>query len=822
MRESIGRFPSRRVSGACQPSHAPPAWRACHTNAGHACVCARRLRCVCVRSDARKEKRDGAKRAPLSLSQPRPLSLSPFSQFPPNALPHRPALLDRIKDGRIATPKQLNAAFDHLEAVGGDDGAPLDGGALDAAAGVGVVVTPADVSAAVEAAIEAHRDALIEQRYRFPLATLLRAVGALQPWADNRAVKEGVDAAVASLLGPKTDADNAKPAKAKAAAAPADAAQKAAADAAATAAAEEEAAASTDPFAFFPDPAANNKVHTTVPLSTGGDPLRIANTPAQLATHLATTGGHVVTRFPPEPNGYLHLGHAKACFIDFGLACAREGGRCVLRFDDTNPAAEKLEFIDHIQEIVGWLGWKPAAVTYSSDHFATLHAIAVKLIKSGHAYVCHQSASEVKASRDARTDSPWRNRPVSESLSLFADMTRGVVPEGAATLRLKQDPRNDNFNMFDLVAYRVRFLPHPHAGDAWCVYPSYDFTHCLVDALENVTHSLCTLEFEPRRASYYWLLEVAGMYKPVVWEYGRLVMHHNVLSKRKLTELVCGGHVRGWDDPRLLTLAGLRRRGVPPGAINAFCREVGITRADAGVGPALLDAHVRASLEPSSPRLLAVLNPLKLVLTNLEEAHCEPIPARVWPNRQGDAETYAAPLTRTVFIESSDFRPADEKGYYGLAPGKAVLLKYAGTVTCTGFTPGPGGEGVAEVQGTYAPLAPGEKPPKGVLAWVGQPAPGVHPPTFEARLYGPLFKSPDPTALGPAWLGDLDPESVSVVPGAVFASGSRLKDAVPGTTFQVERVGYFTVDPDSAPGVPVLNRTVTLRESVATKGVRGK
>jgi glutaminyl-tRNA synthetase len=689
---------------------------------------------------------------------------------------------------------------------------------------VGVVVTPADVTAAVAAVVEAHRDALVEQRYRFPLATLLRGVGAALPWADSLTVKTQVDAAVAALLGPKTDADAAKPAKSKATAGEGGDA-KAAEAAAATAAAATDAAAAAaappaDPFAFFPDPASNNKVHTTVPLSTGGDPLRIANTPAQLAAHLAATGGGVVTRFPPEPNGYLHLGHAKACFIDFGLAAAR-GGRCYLRFDDTNPAAEKTEFIDHIKEIVAWLGWAPCAVTHSADYFGTLHAIAVDLIARGHAYVCHQTAAEVKASRDARVGSPWRDRPAAESLAAFADMTRGAIPEGGATLRLRQDPGNANYNMYDLIAYRVKFVPHPHAGDAWCVYPSYDFTHCLVDALENVTHSLCTLEFEPRRASYFWLLEVAGLYKPVVWEYGRLVLHHNVLSKRKLTELVAGGHVAGWDDPRLLTLAGLRRRGVPPSAINAFCREVGITRSDAAVGPAALDAHVRAALEPASPRVLAVLHPVPLVLTNVPDDHCEAIPARTWPNRPGDPETYAAPLTRTVFIEAADFRPVDERGYYGLAPGKTALLKYAGTVTCTGFTPGPGGVGVAEVQATYAPLAPGAKPPKGVLSWVGQRAPGVPPTTFEARLYGLLFKSADPAALGPAWLGDLDPKSVSIIPGAV-AAGGALDAAAPGAVFQIERVGYFTVDPDSGPGAPVLNRTVTLRESVATKGVRGK
>jgi glutaminyl-tRNA synthetase len=714
-----------------------------------------------------------------------------------------------------------------LADLGGD--APLDGAALDAAAGVGVVVTPEQVTAAVESAVAAHRDELVETRYRFPVGNLIRAVGASLPWADARAVKDACDAAIVALLGPKTDADaggarppSKKPVAAGAAGAPKKPAEAGASAARAASGDHAEPPPPTDPFAFFPDPAANNRVHTTVPLSTGGEPLRIANTPAQLAAHLAATGGAVITRFPPEPNGYLHLGHAKACFIDFGLAVAR-GGKCYLRFDDTNPAAEKVEFIEHIKEIVAWLGWSPAAVTHSSDYFSELHAIAVKLIESGHAYVCHQSPSEVKASRDARVGSPWRDRPVEESLRAFSDMTRGAVPEGAATLRLKQDPGNDNFNMFDLIAYRVKFTPHPHSGSAWCVYPSYDFTHCLVDALENVTHSLCTLEFEPRRASYYWLLEVAGLYKPVVWEYGRLVLHHNVLSKRKLTELVSKGHVAGWDDPRLLTLAGLRRRGVPARAINAFCREVGITRSDAAVGPALLDAHIRAALDDAAPRVLAVLDPVRLVLTNWPEGRVEAVPCRLWPNRaagaDGSHDTYDAPLSRTLHIEAADFRPVDEKGYFGLAPGKAALLKYAGVVTCTGFTAGPDGR-VEEIQATYEPLAPGAKPPKGVLSWVGETAPGTPPCTFEARLYGLLFKSADPAALGPAWLSDLDRDSARVVRGALAAR--LLAGTGPESVYQIERVGYFAVDPGTTPGALVLNRTVTLKESVATRGVRGK
>ena len=329
-----------------------------------------------------------------------------------------------------------------------------------------------------------------------------------------------------------------------------------------------------DPYSFFPKPHENNIVHTTVDFS-DGRVMHIANSPEKLKAHLAATEGRIVTRFPPEPNGYLHIGHAKAMFVDFGMA-RQYDGVCYLRYDDTNPEAEKLEYIEHIQDIVAWMGWKPWKITYSSDYFTELYDFAVELIKRGHAYVCHQTKDEIEASREKREASPWRDRPIEESLCLFEDMRRGLVDEGKATLRMKMDHKNANYNMFDLIAYRIKFTPHPHAGDKWCIYPSYDYTHCLVDALENITHSLCTLEFETRRASYYWLLEVLDTYKPFVWEYARLNITHNVMSKRKLNKLVTGGLVKGWDDPRLLTLAGLRRRGVSPTSINAFCREVGL------------------------------------------------------------------------------------------------------------------------------------------------------------------------------------------------------------------------------------------------------
>ena len=702
--------------------------------------------------------------------------------------------------------------MDHLAKLGD---APLtDAAALDAACGVGVVVSESALSAAVATAIDGARARLLTDRYRFPVASLLRDVVAVEPWADVGAAKSALEVAVATLLGPKTEADTAPAPKKKAVAAPK---PDAAAAAVAAAAASGPPPPPTDPYAFFSSPSSNNAVHTAVPMS-DGTVLRIANSRAQLDVHLAETGGGVVTRFPPEPNGYLHLGHAKACYIDFGLAKAR-GGKCYLRFDDTNPTAEKTEFIDHIQDIVTWLGWTPAAVTYSSDYFPRLHALAVDLIKAGHAYVCHQTPAEIKAAREARAPSPWRDRPVAESLALFSSMTRGMVDEGAATLRLRMDPGNANYNMFDLVAYRVKFAPHPHAGPRWCVYPSYDFTHCVVDAFENVTHSLCTLEFEPRRASYYWLLHVASLYKPVVWEYSRLSVTHNVLSKRKLAALVATGTVRGWDDPRLLTLAGLRRRGVPPAAINSFCADVGITRANDGeVSGVLLDAHTRTAIDNESPRALAVLAPLKVTLTNVGETETIACAGRVWPNRPDDASTYPLALTRTLRIDASDFRTEDVKGYFGLAPGKSAMLRYAGIATVTGFEADPAGT-PTHVTATFAPLEPGAKPPKGVLSWVGEPAPGVPPRRFEARLYGPLFKSQSPGGLGDDWMNDVDPASETVITGAL--GGPPIAAGRPGDRFQLERLGFFIVDADvGADGEPVLIRTCTLRETVATKGVR--
>ena len=696
---------------------------------------------------------------------------------------------------------------------------PPDTPHWQAAAGVGVVVTPEQLQQAVAEVLAAEESRLKTQRYRASVGPLLVALRAKQPWADGVAAREELDKQLAAMLGPRTAEDDAPVEKVKKEKAPAPEAPQQAQGGGAGAPphggegtvvppGEEE-----PPFSWLSDPRENTGVHTVIHFS-DGTVQRPCNTREQLEKHLAATGGRVVTRFPPEPNGYLHIGHAKAMFVDFGSA-VHSGGACYLRFDDTNPEAEKLEYIEHIQEIVGWMGWQPSVVTYASDYFQQLYDLAVELIRRRGAYVCHQTGDEIKASREAHTDSPWRDRPVEESLRIFDEMRRGLWDEGSATLRMRQDMRNDNFNMFDLIAYRIKYAAHPHAGDKWCVYPSYDYTHCINDALENVTHSLCTLEFETRRASYFWLLDILGLYKPVVWEYSRLNITHTVLSKRKLNKLCTGGFVRGWDDPRLLTLSGLRRRGAPPAAINAFVRAVGVSRNETMIPMSLLDFHIRDTLNASAPRAMSVLRPLRVVLTNLPEDSVGSVQAALYPQRasEGDSSTYAAPFGRVLYIEQSDFRMTDAKGYYGLAPGKRVLLRYASVILCEDVVTDEAGQPV-EVRCVVdaAASAPGSKPPKGVIHWVAEPQPGVSPPRLEARLYDHLFKSEDVNAIEGDWLADMNPDSEVVLSGGFVGPG--VADAPPGTVFQLERLGYFAVDPDTQPGrLCVLNRTVGLRDS---------
>lgn len=729
------------------------------------------------------------------------------TKFPANALVHRPTLLQYIVLSKIKTPAQLEAAFSFFTSTGSENFQLND---FEEACGVGVDISAEDVERTVNDIFEENKSTILEHRYRTNVGDLFGHVRKRQPWADPKIVKQLIDAKLYELLGARTAADDEKPSKKKKEKPVKVEDKTVALETSPAQPAEEE----LNPFLIFPQPEENFKVHTEIFFS-DRPVLRPCNSKEMLERHLKATGGRVFTRFPPEPNGYLHIGHAKAMFVSFGLAKER-GGCCYLRYDDTNPEAEKKEYIDHIEEIVQWMGWEPFKITYTSDYFQDLYDLAVELIRRGQAYVDHQTPEEIKEYREKKMNSPWRDRPIEESLKLFDEMRRGMIEEGKATLRMKQDMQSDNFNMYDLIAYRIKFTPHPHAGDKWCVYPSYDYAHCIVDSLENITHSLCTLEFETRRASYYWLLHVLGLYHPYVWEYSRLNVTNTVMSKRKLNRLVTEKWVDGWDDPRLMTLAGLRRRGVTSTSINTFIRGIGITRSDCSIIRLdRLEYYIREELNKTAPRTMVVLHPLKVVITNLEDGSITDLDAKKWPDAQEDDASafHKVPFSKIVYIEQSDFRMKDSKDYYGLAPGKSVLLRYAFPIKCTEVILSDDKETVVEVRAEYDSSK--KTKPKGVLHWVAEASPGLNPLTVEVRLFDKLFLSENPAELDD-WLGDLNSQSKVVVPSA-YAVPS-LKNAAVGDRFQFERLGYFVVDKDSTPEKLVFNRTVTLRDSYGKGG----
>ncbi|KAL6555908.1 Glutamine--tRNA ligase, cytoplasmic [Orobanche gracilis] len=713
------------------------------------------------------------------------------------ALVHRPTLLKYIVSSKIKSPVQLGAAYSFLTKTAPDD---LKLNELEEACGVGVDVSLEDIDRTVDEIFQDNMNTILEMRYRTDAELLIRSVLKRLQWADRKAVRRVIDEKMYELLGERTAADNGKPTEEESA-------SEAVVEAVSHPSDEE-----LNPFSIFPHPKQNFSVHTKVVLS-DTSVLEFSNTKELLDKHLQVTGGKVYTRFPPEPNGYLHIGHAKAMFVNFGLAKER-GGCCYLRYDDTNPEAEKEEYINHIEEIVKWMGWEPFKITYTSDYFQKLYDLAVELIRRGHAYVDHQNAEEIKDYRGKKMDSPWRDRPIEESLKLFDEMRRGMVEEGKATLRMKQDMQNDNYNMYDLIAYRIKFTPHPHAGDKWCIYPTYDYAHCIVDSLENITHSLCTLEFETRRASYYWLLNSLGLYMPHVWEYSRLNVTNTVMSKRKLNYIVTNAYVDGWDDPRLLTLAGLRRRGVTPTAINAFIRGLGITRSDGSmIHMSRLKHHITEELDTTSPRTMVVLDPLKVVITNLEPDEVIERDGHWWPNdktKDGPSAIYKIPFSRVIYIEKSDFQKEDSEEYFGLAPGKTVLLRYGFLIKCTNVVLADDGETVCEVHVEYR--EGGKTKPRGILHWV----PEKDMVKVEIRKFEKLFNSENPAELNDDWLTDINPNSKVVVSDAYALS--TIQDAVVGDRFQFERMGFFAVDKDSCPGKLVFNQTVTLKDGYKKGG----
>ena len=530
----------------------------------------------------------------------------------------------------------------------------------------------------------------------------------------------------------------------------------------------------------------------------------------------AGRNAHVVTRFPPEPNGYLHIGHAKSMCLNFGVA--REfGGRCHLRFDDTNPVKEEHEYIDAIEADVRWMGFDWGEHLYhASDHFETLYEWAEHLIETGDAYVDDLSPDDIRAYRGTLTepgrDSPYRGRPAAESLDLFRRMRAGEYPDGARVLRARIDMASGNMNLRDPVLYRILHAAHPRTGDAWCIYPTYDFAHGQSDAIEGVTHSLCTLEFEDHRPLYDWLVEhLPAPHRPRQYEFARLNLSYTVLSKRRLIALVEKGHVAGWDDPRMPTIRGLRRRGYPAAALRDFVARIGVAKADNLVDAALLEHCVRELLNRTAERRMAVLRPLKVVIENYPEGESELLEAVNNPE-DATAGTRMVPFGRALWIEREDFMEDPPGKFFRLAPGREVRLRYAYFITCREVIKDAAGA-VAELRCTYDPATRGGNAPdgrkvKGTLHWVS----AAHAVSAEARLYDHLFSRPAPGADGDA-LDDLNPDSLTVLENCQVEPG--LEAMPPGEPVQFERQGYFCADPDTTPERPVFNRTVALRDSWA-------
>lgn len=582
------------------------------------------------------------------------------------------------------------------------------------------------------------------------------------------------------------------------------------------------------------------------------------NPPETLEEHKKVNGSIIRTRFPPEPNGFLHIGHAKSMNMNFSLAFEKlgvpvEDRRTIFRYDDTNPEAETPEYIDSLRRDLEWLGWKPERTTFSSDNFQKLYELAVILIKKGLAYVCDMTKDEMEAQRDlakrrsnARNTGkdpdveapipspdilPGRNRntSVERNLKLFEDMRLGLYDEGVVTLRLKMDFESSNPNMYDLVAYRIRYTEHPHSGDGWCIYPNYDFTHGICDSLEHIDYSICTLEFETRREPYYWILWALDMYRPKVYEMSRLNVEYTVLSKRKLISLVTSNSVRGWDDPRMPTISGLRRRGYTKEILNSFCNDVGATRASNVVEIEKLFQTARVNLSASSYRAMAALDPIKIVITNYQEevdkmANGVDGMKFTVENSPTDSSlgSHTVTLTDTIYIDSSDFRLEDNSNYYGLAPNKAVGVKYhGGNLFCDEIVTRSAEGKVLELR-CHLDTSPDRKKPKSYITWVPNDALAC-----EVRVYGHLFTVPEPTD---RWEEELNPKSEVVYSGALVDPSVReLVDAhnvdrwQSNKAFQFERIGYFVVDTDTTycskenKGNLVFNRTVSLKEETFKK-----
>jgi glutaminyl-tRNA synthetase len=529
-------------------------------------------------------------------------------------------------------------------------------------------------------------------------------------------------------------------------------------------------------------------------------------------------GGRVHTRFPPEPNGYLHIGHAKSICLNYGLA-VKYGGKFNLRYDDTNPEKEEQEYVDSIREDVRWLGgnWEDREL-YASDYFGQLYEWAEKLIRDGKAFVCDLNAEEVAKTRgDVKggKESPYRNRSVDENLDLFRRMKAGEFPDGARTLRAKIDMNHPNFNMRDPVMYRILHAEHQHTGNKWCIYPMYDYAHGQSDSIEKITHSICTLEFENHRPLYNWYIQNIGIYAPQQIEFARLNLTYTVLSKRRLIQLVQEKHVSGWDDPRMPTICGVRRRGYTPESLRKFCERIGVSKFEGVIDVAWLEDALREDLNKRANRVLGVLRPLRVVIENYPEGQTDELEGINNPE-DSTAGSRKVPFSRIIYVEQDDFREGPPKDFFRLAPGREVRLRYAYFVKCTSVVKDPKTGAVVELRCTYDPATRGGNAPdgrkvKGTIHWLS----AAHAVDAEVRLYDHLFTKPDPDDLpeGQDYRVNLNPKSLEVLTGCKLEPS--LANAAVGNRYQFERLGYFCVDKDSAPGKLVFNRAVTLRDTWA-------
>ncbi len=641
--------------------------------------------------------------------------------LPENLTNFRCFLSQYIASLKISSQNQLNFAIAYLKKRANLSPNEINLPEFDKECGVGVTITLPQIQEVINSLISSRRTEILKLRYTINIGEYLTKLREQLPFADGALVNKEFNEALLALLGPQTEEDQKMKEKAK---------KKPEKKP------EEEQKETVQKVAEPEEEADSDKLKKLM----ARDLACSLNNEKNLKEHHLKVGDKVFTRFPPEPNGYLHIGHAKAMRFNFNTA--REvGGNCYLRFDDTNPDKENEEYIINIKKNVEWLGYTPYKITHASDNFDQLYAFAIELIKKDKAFVCEQTKAEMNEARKAGLPSPYRNRPIETSLKMFDNMRRGVYEEGKVSLRLKIDPKHQNPTMRDPVAYRIKYTPHPHAKDKWCIYPMYDFTHCICDSLEHITHSLCTLEFEIRRDLYYWILDQLDIYKPFVWEYSRLNISNTVLSKRKLHKLVFENKVQGWDDPRIMTLNGLRRRGYTAEAINEFCDNIGVTRRgnENVMACGLLEHFIRKDLDNKAKRTMAVLEPVKLTLINVDDGFEEKLTAPDFPKdpSKGTHEIY---LTKEIYVDINDIKVEDQEDFFGIAPNKVVGLKYAHIIRVISVETNEKNE----ILGVKAELLRDTKEkPKGFLHWISC----KEAMDCEVRVYDVLFTVHDPNEL---------------------------------------------------------------------------